>query len=135
MAHNGIGASVRRKEDLRFLTGRGNYVDDINRPGQLYAHIVRSPHPHAAIRRIDTAKAARAPGVAAVFTGADMAPDKIGGLPRGWGVKNKDRRPVKEPTPPGPAVDRVLHVRDPVRAVLAETRAAPPRAGQPMRGG
>src|SRR5258708_7733063 len=102
MAHNGIGASVRRKEDLRFLTGRGNYVDDIKRPGQLYAHIVRSPHPHAAIRRIDTAKAARAPGVAAVFTGADMAPDKIGGLPCGWGVKNKNGSPMKEPTPPVP---------------------------------
>src|SRR5258708_36959014 len=124
MAHNGIGASVRRKEDLRFLTGRGNYVDDINRPGQLYAHIVRSPHPHAAIRRIDTAKAARAPGVAAVFTGADMAPDKIGGLPRGWGGKNKDGSPMQEPTHPVLAVDRVRHVGDPVAVVIAETRAA-----------
>src|SRR5258708_37570570 len=115
MAHNGTGASVPRKEDLRFLTGRGNYVDDINRPGQLYAHIVRSPHPHAAIRRIDTAKAARAPGVAAVFTGADMAPDKIGGLPCGWGGEDKDRSPREEPAHPVPARAPVRPVRRPVR--------------------
>ncbi len=68
----GIGASVRRKEDLRFLSGRGNYTDDINRPGQLYAHIRRSDRPHAKIVSIDTAAAKAAPGVVAVFTGADM---------------------------------------------------------------
>ncbi len=123
MAQNGIGASVRRKEDLRFLTGRGNYVDDINRPGQLYAHILRSPHPHAAIRRIDTAKAARAPGVAAVFTGADLAAEKIGTLPCGWGVNNKDGSPMKEPPHQVLAIDRVRHVGDPVAVVIAETRA------------
>jgi CO/xanthine dehydrogenase Mo-binding subunit len=64
----GIGASVRRKEDRRFLSGRGQYTDDINRPGQAYAAILRSPHPHARIRAIDTAAAAGMPGVVAVFT-------------------------------------------------------------------
>ncbi len=123
MAQNGIGASVRRKEDLRFLTGRGNYVDDINRPGQLYAHILRSPHPHALIRGIDTSKAARAPGVAAVFTGADLAAEKIGTLPCGWGVKNKDGSPMKEPPHQVLATERVRHVGDPVAVVIAETRA------------
>jgi carbon-monoxide dehydrogenase large subunit len=124
MSHDGIGASVRRKEDFRFLTGRGTYVDDINRPGQLYAHILRSPHPHAEIRRLNTAKAAKAPGVVAVFTGADMAEDKIGGLPCGWGIKNKDGSPMKEPPHAPLASDRVRHVGDPVAVVIAETRAA-----------
>ncbi len=68
----GIGASVRRKEDARFISGHGNYVDDINRPGQLYAYILRSDRPHARIKNIDTAAAKSAPGVVAVFTGADM---------------------------------------------------------------
>ena len=75
MAQNGIGAAVRRKEDGRFLTGRGNYTDDINRPGQTYASLVRSPEAHASISGIDTAGAASAPGVVAVFTGTDMATD------------------------------------------------------------
>ncbi len=64
----GIGASVRRKEDRRFLTGKGTYTDDINRPGQLQAYLLRSPHAHAKIGTIDTAAAKVAPGVVAVFT-------------------------------------------------------------------
>src|SRR5215813_11790094 len=70
MSDQGIGASVRRKEDFRFLTGAGNYTDDINRPGQLYAYILRSPHAHAEINGIDSRNASAAPGVIAVFTGA-----------------------------------------------------------------
>ncbi|MBL9035645.1 MAG: hypothetical protein JNN33_12835, partial [Rhodospirillaceae bacterium] len=66
----GIGASVKRKEDFRFLTGRGTYTDDINRPGQAYAYILRSPHAHAEIVKIDTAAASAAPGVVAILTGA-----------------------------------------------------------------
>src|SRR3546814_15958255 len=76
----GIGAAVKRVEDKRFLTGRGNYTDDINRPGQTYAYILRSSHAHARIDRIDTSAAA-APGVLAVFTGEDMP---VGSLPCGW---------------------------------------------------
>ena len=90
MGADGIGVAVRRKEDVRFLTGRGTYTDDIARPGQTYAHILRSGQAHARIRSIDVSKAKAAPGVVAVFTGADMAADGVGGLPCGWLVKNKD---------------------------------------------
>ncbi len=121
---DGIGAAVRRKEDFRFLTGRGLYVDDIVRPGQLYAYILRSPHAHAEIRAIDTAKAMRAKGVVAVFTGADMAKDNVGSLPCGWQVKNKDGSPMNEPPHPPLAVDRVRHVGDPVAVVIADSREA-----------
>ncbi|MBL8711159.1 MAG: xanthine dehydrogenase family protein molybdopterin-binding subunit, partial [Rhodospirillaceae bacterium] len=79
----GIGASPKRKEDFRFLTGRGTYTDDINRPGQTYAYILRSPHAHAEIVKIDTAKAKGMSGVVGIFTGADY--DK-GGVPCGWQI-------------------------------------------------
>ncbi|WP_114375255.1 xanthine dehydrogenase family protein molybdopterin-binding subunit [Elioraea thermophila] len=123
MGFEGIGASVRRREDLRFLSGRGTYTDDINRPNQTYAVILRSPHAHARIRAIDTTRARAAPGVLAVFTGADMAADKVGGLPCGWQVKNKDGSPMAEPPHPVLAVGKVRHVGDPVAVVIAETKA------------
>ena len=78
MSETGIGASVKRVEDQRFLTGKGNYTDDINRPGQTYAYILRSPHAHARITSIDTSAAEAAPGVVAVFTGKDVAEAGIG---------------------------------------------------------
>ncbi|HTU52565.1 MAG TPA: xanthine dehydrogenase family protein molybdopterin-binding subunit, partial [Acetobacteraceae bacterium] len=90
MGSMGIGAAVRRTEDRRFLSGAGHYTDDINRPGELYAHLRRSDRPHARIVSIDTAAAAAMPGVAAIYTGADMQADEVGGLPCGWQVKNKD---------------------------------------------
>src|SRR3546814_14985659 len=99
MPDTGIGASVRRKEDFRFLTGQGRFTDDIDRPGQVHAYFVRSPHAHARIKRVDTAAAAKAPGVLAVFTGADMAADKVGSLPCGWTVtdrRSEERRGGKE---------------------------------------
>ena len=77
MAATGIGAAVKRTEDYRFLTGRGTYTDDINRPHQTYAYIVRSPHAHARIDAVDVGAASAAPGVVAVFTGADMAADGV----------------------------------------------------------
>jgi carbon-monoxide dehydrogenase large subunit len=116
-----IGTPVRRKEDYRFITGQGTYTDDINRPGQLYAYILRSPHAHAAIRSLDTTAAASAPGVSAIFTGADMAKDGIGGLPCGWLINNKDGSPMKEPPHPVLADGRVRHVGDPVAVVIADT--------------
>ena len=67
MAFEGIGASVRRKEDARFLNGRGNYTDDINRPNQLHAYVKRSDRPHAKINNIDSSAASKAPGVVAVL--------------------------------------------------------------------
>jgi aerobic carbon-monoxide dehydrogenase large subunit len=114
----GIGASVRRKEDIRFLTGRGTYTDDINRPGQLHAHVLRSPHAHAEIAGIDTATAGSAPGVAAIFTGSDF---QLAGLPCGWLVTSKDGSPMVEPPRPPLAREKVRHVGDPVALVVAET--------------
>src|SRR5579883_3059109 len=122
MPDTGIGAPVRRKEDLRFLTGRGTYTDDINRPHQIYGYFLRSPHPHAKIKGIDTAAAKKSPGVVAVFTGADMAADKVGSLPCGWLVHNKDGTPMVEPPHPPVAIDRVRYVGDQVAVVIAETR-------------
>jgi aerobic carbon-monoxide dehydrogenase large subunit len=122
MGHEGIGASVRRKEDLRFLSGRGHYTDDINRPGQLYAFIRRSDRPHARLTRIDTAAAKAAPGVVAVFTGADMQADNIGGVPCGWQIHNRDGSPMAEPMHPVLAIGKVRHVGDPIAVVIAETR-------------
>ncbi|MBV8612505.1 MAG: xanthine dehydrogenase family protein molybdopterin-binding subunit, partial [Acetobacteraceae bacterium] len=122
VAFEGIGASVRRKEDLRFISGRGHYTDDINRAGQLYAVIKRSDRPHARILSIDTAAAKNAPGVVAVFTGADMQADGVGGLPCGWGITCKDGTPMKEPAHPVLAVGKVRHVGDPIAVVIAETK-------------
>jgi len=122
MAFDGIGASVRRREDARFLSGRGNYVDDINRPGQLYAVIKRADLPHATIKDIDTAAAAKSPGVVAVFTGADLAAENVGGLPCGWQIHNKDGSPMAEPPHPVLAVGKVRHVGDPIAVVIAESK-------------
>jgi carbon-monoxide dehydrogenase large subunit len=121
MADGSIGQPVRRREDYRFLTGQGTYTDDINRTGQLYAFILRSPHANARINSIDTSGAVSAPGVVAVFTGKDLAADNIGGLPCGWLINSKDGSPMKEPPHPVLAVDRVRHVGDPVAVVIAES--------------
>ena len=68
----GMGHSIKRKEDPRFIRGKGNYVDDVKLPGMLYMDIVRSPYAHAKIKKIDTAKALAIPGVLAVITGKDL---------------------------------------------------------------
>lgn len=122
MSDTGIGVAVKRVEDHRFLTGNGHYTDDINRPGQSYAWILRSPHAHANLYSIDTSAAETAPGVIAVFTGADMMADEIGGLPCGWQIHNKDGSPMAEPAHPPLAVGKVRHVGDQVAIVIAETR-------------
>jgi carbon-monoxide dehydrogenase large subunit len=118
-----IGNAVRRREDYRFLTGQGTYTDDINRPGQLYAFILRSPHANARIASLDTGAAAKGVGVAAVYTGKDMAADGIGGLPCGWQIHSKDGSPMHEPAHPVLVVDRVRHVGDQVAVVIADTLA------------
>ncbi|HUD96797.1 MAG TPA: xanthine dehydrogenase family protein molybdopterin-binding subunit [Woeseiaceae bacterium] len=122
MTRNGIGESVRRKEDYRFISGTGQYTDDINRPRQLYASIVRSPLPHARIRAIDITAAERVPGVVAVLTGKDMADDGVGGLPCGWGITSKDGSAMVEPVHPPLAAEFVRYVGDQVAVVLAESR-------------
>ena len=120
MTDQGIGASVRRKEDLRFVRGRGKYTDDIVLPNQSYAAIVRSPHAHARIKGIDSSAAEAAPGVVAVLTAEDFA--AFGGLPCGWQVTGKNEQPMIEPKHPILAEGKVRHVGDPVAVVIAETR-------------
>ena len=123
MTKTGIGAAVRRKEDFRFLTGRGTYTDDMNRPGQAYACILRSPHAHATLRGIDTSAAGAAPGVVAVLTGEDLAADAVGGLPCGWQIHSKNGEPMAEPAHPVLAQGKVRHVGDPVALVIADSPA------------
>src|SRR5579883_682766 len=101
MTDTGIGARVKRVEDVRFITGRGRYTDDINLPGQAWAYFLRSPHARATIAGIDAEAALATPGVVGVFTGKDLAADKIGNLPCGWLVKSKDGSDMKvAPRPP-----------------------------------
>jgi carbon-monoxide dehydrogenase large subunit len=123
MTVTGIGASVRRTEDRRFVTGKGRYTDDLDRPGQAYAVFLRSPHAHATIRGIDRAAAAAMPGVIAVLTGDDLAADKIGGLICGWMIHSKDGTPMKAGPHPALAQGKVRYVGDHVALVVAETLA------------
>jgi carbon-monoxide dehydrogenase large subunit len=119
-----IGQSVRRREDVRFITGRGRYTDDINLPGQAYAAFARSPLARATIRAIDTAAAKATPGVIAVFTGADLQAGGIGPLPCGWLVKSTDGTDMKVPPRPPLAVTTVNFVGEPYAIVIGETAAA-----------
>jgi len=122
MSETGIGARVKRKEDHRFITGKGRYTDDINLKNQAYAYFVRSPHAHADIKSINLSKAAKAPGVLGVFKGEDVAEDKIGGLICGWMIHSKDGSPMKAGPHPILAVGKVRYVGDHVAVVVAETR-------------
>src|SRR2546426_2241565 len=117
-----VGQSVRRVEDPRLLRGLGRYSDDVSLPRQAYAVVVRSPHAHARIRALDVAAARTAPGVLAVFTGADLAADGLGNLPTDVGRKRRDGAPAFAPPRPALARERVRHVGDPVALVVAETR-------------
>jgi len=119
----GIGAPVKRKEDHRFITGKGQYTDDINRPGQAWAVFVRSPHAHATLKQIDTAAAMASPGCLAVLTGADIAKDKVGGLICGWMIHSKDGSPMKAGPHPALAQGKVRYVGDHVAVVIADTLA------------
>src|SRR6266550_965535 len=114
-----IGASVRRKEDYRFLTGGGRFTDDVNEHRQTWAYFLRSPHAHARIRGIDTAKAKAAPGVIAICTGDDLT--GVNGLPCGWLITGTDGQPMKEPPHPILAQGKVRHVGDQIALVIAET--------------
>jgi carbon-monoxide dehydrogenase large subunit len=114
-----IGQSVKRKEDARFLTGTGQYTDDVAMPNQTHAYFLRSPHAHAKIRAIDTAKAKKAPGVVAIYAGADL--DGVNGLPCGWLITSVDGTPMKEPPHYVLAKGKVRYVGDQVAIVIAET--------------
>jgi len=116
-----IGQSIKRREDQRFLTGAGNYTDDVTLPHQSYGAFLRSPHAHARIRSINLDAAKKAPGVIQIFTGPDLAEAKVGGLPCGWLIHSKDGTPMKEPAHPVLAQGKVRHVGDQVALVVAET--------------
>ncbi len=120
MTDTGIGASVRRVEDNRFLAGKGRYTDDINRVGQAYACFLRSPHAHAKINSVDTAAARSAPGVIAVLTGADVAADGLGGIPCGFSPTGTE---APQNAPPRPALvqDKACFVGDLVAMVIADS--------------
>src|SRR6202789_2855424 len=90
MGVKGIGASVVRKEDRRFITGKGRYVDDIKLQGMTYAHFIRSPHAHAKVKSIDSSAAMKMPGVVAVLTGQEIVDDKVGNLICGWAITSRD---------------------------------------------
>jgi aerobic carbon-monoxide dehydrogenase large subunit len=124
MAASLIGARVERKEDYRFLTGAGQYTDDVALPRQTYAVFVRSPHAHAKIKSIKKDKALKAPGVLAVYTGEDLAAAKVGGLPCGWLITGTDGQPMKEPPHPPLAQGKVRYVGDHVAMVVAESQSA-----------
>ncbi|MBG9374839.1 xanthine dehydrogenase family protein molybdopterin-binding subunit [Panacibacter sp. DH6] len=120
MSTNGwIGKSVKRVEDKRFITGRGNYTDDIVLPKQTYACFVRSPYAHAKILNVDTAAARAMPGVVAIYTGADVA--DVNGVPCGWQVNFKNGDTMKEPKHPLLVADKARHVGDAVAIVIAES--------------
>ena len=122
MGIEGIGARVARKEDKRFITGAGRYVDDMVVPGMKHAAFVRSPHAHAEIKKIDVEKAQGMPGVIGVLTGKELKADGIGNLICGWMIHSKDGTPMKMGAWSPLAVDRVRYVGDAVVIVVAETK-------------
>ena len=115
----GIGASTKRREDIRFLTGDGAYTDDINLPGQAHVVFVRSQVAHGTLKGVDTAAAAAMPGVIRIFTAKDF--EGVGGLPCGWQVTDRHGQPMKEPKHPVLAEGKVRHVGEAIAAVVATT--------------
>lgn len=122
MGVEGIGASVVRKEDRRFITGKGRYVDDIKLPGMAHAYFVRSPHAHARIRSIDVSAAKAMPGVVDVLTGQQIVDDKIGNLICGWAVHSKDGSAMGMGAWPAMAPEIVRFVGQAVAVVIADSR-------------
>ena len=118
----GIGARVVRKEDKRFITGKGKYTDDVRLHGMTYASFVRSPHAHAKIKSINVDAAMAMPGVVDVLTGQQLVDDKIGNLICGWMIHSKDGTPMKMGAWPAMAPEVVRFVGNAVAVVIAETR-------------
>jgi len=121
LAHEGIGAPLRRVEDPQLLRGHGRFVADITLPGELHCVLLRSPHAHARILRIDSVTAAGRPGIAAVFTGADMAADDVGPMAPFWAIQSADGTPMAEPPRFALARGTVRHVGEAVAALIAES--------------
>ena len=120
---NGIGARVKRKEDKRFTTGKGNYTDDIRSENQAYAAFVRSPHAHARIKGIDISAAMAMEGVVDVFNGQQLTGDGIGNIICGWAVPSKDGSPMNMGAWSALATEVVRYVGDAAAVVIAETAA------------
>lgn len=116
---SGIGASSKRREDVRFLTGKGRYTDDLNVAGQAYVHFLRSDVAHGTLNSVDTSAAAAMPGVVRIFTGADF--EGVGGLPCGWGITDRHGNPQQEPAHPVIAQGKVRHVGEIIAAVVADS--------------
>ena len=114
-----IGSPVPRKEDRKLVTGNGQFIDNINLPGQTWLAVVRSPYAHARVGRVDLEKARELPGVVAAFSGAELAADWAGSLPCAWPVTEEIKMPPHFPL----AADKARHVGDGVAVVVAETRA------------
>lgn len=123
MGVEGIGARVARKEDKRFLTGKGRYTDDMVVPGLKFAYFIRSPHAHAKITRIDAASAKVMPGVIDVLDGKQLLSDGIGNLICGWMIHSKDGSPMKMGAWRPLAVETVRYVGDAVAIVVADSLA------------
>ncbi|MBR9865334.1 MAG: xanthine dehydrogenase family protein molybdopterin-binding subunit [Rhodobacteraceae bacterium] len=123
MTDQGIGARVLRKEDKRFITGKGKYTDDIVQPNQAYAAFVRSPHAHANVKSIDTSAAEAMEGVEAVLNGHQLTGDGIGNIICGWGITSKDGSPMNMGAWSALATDKVRYVGDAVAVVIADSKA------------
>jgi len=119
----GVGQPVRRFEDTRLVRGQGRFQDDTHLHGQVYAVFLRSLHAHARIRSIDVTAAMAAPGVVAIYTGADYAADGLGMPKAAMPRKKADGSPMFAPQRPALVVDRVRYVGDPVAMVIAQTLA------------
>src|ERR1700709_39791 len=132
MGVEGIGASVVRKEDRRFTTGKGRYVDDIKLQGMTHAHFVRSPHAHAKVKSIDSSAAMEMPGVVGVLTGQQIVDDKVGNLICGWAITSKDGSPMKMGAWPAMAPETVRFVGQAVAVVIAETKNQAKDAAEPV---
>src|SRR5436309_10617014 len=122
MGVEGIGASVVRKEDRRFITGKGRYVDDVKVVGLTHAHFIRSPHAHAKVKRIDSSAAMKMPGVVGVLTGQQIVDDKVGNLICGWAITSKDGTAMKMGAWPAMAPETVRFAGQAVAVVIAETK-------------
>ena len=120
-----FGKAIKRREDPRFITGRGQYVDDVKLPGMTYAAFVRSPHPHARLKKVDAAAAKKLPGVLAVYTGVEM---QVGGLPCGWMLPD-----IRVPVRPVLAQGKVRYVGEPVAIVVGETPAVAKDGAEAVR--
>jgi carbon-monoxide dehydrogenase large subunit len=133
MGKFGIGQSVTRFEDRRLLRGGGRYNGDVNLPGQTHAVLVRSVHAHARVLAIDTSATLKAPGVVAVFTGADLARDKLGTMRMTLTRKRPDGSPMFALPHRGLTQERVRYVGDPLAMVIAETQAQAEDAAELVR--